>query len=521
MPKITIDRQTVEVPEGTTILAAAQKMGIEIPALCFREGCTPSTSCLVCAVKLRGLDQFVPSCATAVVDGMEVESQTDEVRQVRRTALELLLSDHTGDCHAPCQFLCPAEMDIPRMLRQIQAGKLADAIVTVKRDIALPAVLGRVCPAPCEKGCRRGAADDPVSICKLKQHVADTDLASAQPYLPTCQADSGKQVAVVGAGPTGLAAAYYLRQLGHGVALFEKSARAGGRLWSEFDRDTLPGKVIEAEVEQILRLGVDVRFDSPVGEKGVVSIARLERQFDAVLIAWGAGQTDEAKRADLTLGKRGIEIDKGTYQTERPSLFAAGGAIRTGGMVVRSVADGKEAAWAINGFLAGQSRPEVRHLFSVRMGRLGPEELLPMLVGASPAAREPAGPEGPSQPWAAAEAARCLHCDCRDRTGCQLRRWAEAYGADPARYRSPRRPFMQLRHPAGIVYESGKCISCGLCVQIASQDKDVLGLTFIGRGFDVRIGVPFDAALADALDKTAAACIEACPTSALAWDKTV
>ncbi len=98
------------------LLDAARKLGIDIPALCFLPGHDPSTSCMVCVVKLAGSGRFVPSCATTAVDGMEVESETDEVRHLRRANLELLLSDHLGDCIGPCHEICPAKMNIPLML---------------------------------------------------------------------------------------------------------------------------------------------------------------------------------------------------------------------------------------------------------------------------------------------------------------------------------------------------------------------------------------------------------------------
>ncbi len=181
MPTITIDDQPVEVPAGATILDAAEKLGIEIPTLCFLKGYEPSTSCLVCVVRNRQSGQYVPACATRVVDGMQLDNATQEVSDMRRTALELLLSDHTGDCLAPCFFACPAHMDIPLMLRQIGQQNLREAIATIKQDIALPAVLGRVCPKPCEKGCRRNSADNPVAVCELKRFVADADLSEWGP----------------------------------------------------------------------------------------------------------------------------------------------------------------------------------------------------------------------------------------------------------------------------------------------------------------------------------------------------
>lgn len=155
MPKLTIDKHEVEVAPGATILDAARRLHIEIPTLCYLDGCTPGTSCMVCLVKVKNPDRFLPSCGMRAEDGMEVESETDEVREARRQALELLLSDHPGDCIGPCQSICPARMDIPRMIRQAAAGDFAAAAATARATLVLPATLGRVCPAPCEKGCRR------------------------------------------------------------------------------------------------------------------------------------------------------------------------------------------------------------------------------------------------------------------------------------------------------------------------------------------------------------------------------
>src|SRR4030066_2193424 len=98
MPKLTIDNREVEVAEGATILEAAEKLGIKIPTMCFLKGYKPSTSCMVCVVKVNGMEQLVPSCGAIAEDGMQVESSTEEVRCARTAALELLLSDHVGDC---------------------------------------------------------------------------------------------------------------------------------------------------------------------------------------------------------------------------------------------------------------------------------------------------------------------------------------------------------------------------------------------------------------------------------------
>lgn len=548
MPKLTIDQREVEVHDGATILDAARKLGIDIPALCFREGCDASTSCLVCTVRINGQDRLVPSCATAVADGMQVESESESVHRARCTALELLLSDHLGDCVAPCQFGCPAEMDIPTMLRQIAAGELRGAIATVKRDIALPAILGRICSAPCEKVCRRGDLDAPVSICLLKRLAADVDLASADPYTPICMPATGKRVAIVGAGPTGLSAAYYLRQFGHACTLFDENSQAGGRLLGEA---ALPREVLQAEIATITRLGIDLELGKrilsplPLGEgTGAVAISDLLARFDAVLLACGATSHEQAQGWGLPTTQRGIGIKPRTYETGLAGVFAAGNAVRGKALVVRSAADGHEAAIAIDQFVSGRPVIGRTEPLSTKIGRMHGDELAQFAAGASKAARqEPVA--GLTLAEGVEQASRCLHCDCRGQTSCKLRKYAAIYNAHPKRfllhtvlneanrcdmgtecvisgrsqYKADRRVFQQNAQHAEVIYEPGKCIDCGLCIQIAAAAGEPLGLTFVGRGFDVRVAVPLDRPLSEALTKVAAECVAACPTAALAWKR--
>lgn len=516
MPQLTIDNQQVEVPQGATILDAAQKLGIEIPTMCFLKGCDPSTSCMVCMVKFANNDKMVPACATIAQDGMEIQSDCQDVRLARTTALELLLSDHAGDCMGPCQIGCPAKMDIPQMIRRIADGNLTGAIETIKNDIALPAILGRICPAPCEKVCRRNQLDDALSICLLKRFAADSDLDSNKPFTPKCVSDNGKSVAIIGAGPAGLAAAYYLLQKGYACTIYDDKDKPGGALRS-IDKAQLPIEVLDKEIEQIIKLGVQFKGKTKVGTD--ISLDQLRVKFDAVFVAVGNTSEDDIAAFGLKAGPKGIAVDSSTYQTNLPNVFAGGDVVRQRKLTVRSVADGKEAAIAIDQFLTSQSITGPAKPFNTRIGRLEPEEVVAFKTCASGDPRQiPSQPQaGLSTEQAKTESSRCLHCDCRKPDSCKLRKYSQDYHVRPTRYKGPRRLFTQQQQHPDVIYEPGKCIDCGLCIQITAKNGEKLGLTFIGRGFNVTVAVPFDGTIADALTETPAECVNACPTGALAF----
>ncbi len=344
MPRIQIDNKPVDVPDGATVLDAARELGIEIPTLCFRDGCSPLTTCMVCLVRVAGRDQYLPACGTPAIDGQAFESDTPEVHAMRREALELLLGDHLGDCEAPCRLAHPEHLDIPLMIRCIQRGEFGQA-AAIAQAAKLPEP-GDKAP-PFERACRRGRCDEPVAI------------------------------------------------------------------------------------EALLRFAARGKPEPHAGE--------------------------------VTCG-------------ERP--------------------------------------------FSVMMGGLSEDELQTFATAAPDGGQQPRiQPAGEvySSEEAQREAARCLHCDCRTPVSCRLRHWAERYDANPRKFRKKHQPFELRREHPQLLFEPGKCILCGLCVQIAGLAGAGEGMTFEGRGYDTRVKPPFTAGMDNALadETTARRCAEACPTAAL------
>ncbi len=535
---ITIDGHPVTVTPGQSILAAARALGIDIPTLCYLEKCGPLNSCLVCLVKING--KLVPSCGTRAEPGMVVESETTEVHEARRTALELLFSEHVGDCLAPCNRLCPLGMNIPVMIRQIQAGRLAEASATVREALPLAGVLGRLCHHPCEQGCRRGTWDESASIREMEKFVADWSLggegakvqglefngeaslltsapAMGAAHVPTRKPASGKSVVVIGAGPTGLAAAYYLLRAGHACTIADRHEKAGGSLCRTITEGGLQQQVLDAELKVLQSLGAQFRLGAVLGRD--LTLEGLARGFDAVLVAVGEISKTEGEALGLEMAPGGVKTLPETCETNRPGVFAAGRAVKPVSQLVRAMSEGWAAAECIDGFLKGTRLHGRGKPFSSVMGRVDKDELKLFLAGTS-AARSATPCDtcaGFKSPEAATEASRCLHCDCRASGDCALQSYAQSYAADASRFRLTRRKFEQQVQPGGVVFERGKCILCGICVKLTELAREPLGLTFIGRGFEVRVATPFNRTIEEGLQKVAEECVTHCPTGALAF----
>jgi len=518
MIKLTINDKFISVPEGATILEAARKLDIDIPTMCYLEECDPITSCMVCVVEEKKSDRLIPACSMPVNEGMVIETESERVIKARKDTLDLLLSEHVGNCEGPCTRSCPAYMNIPLMIRQIKSEDFAAALRTVKKHIALPAVLGRICPAPCERGCNRKYHDGTISICLLKRFVADEDLASSSPFLPRIKEKSGKKVAIFGAGPAGLAAAYYLLQEGHQCDVYDDHEQPGGLLRYGIPDDKYDKSVLDAEIDIIRRMGVNFKMEKKLGRD--FSLKEVRDNCDAVILTTGHSEKGSDIDSELKFGPKGILVDRNTFETSLPGVFAGGNALAEGKMAIRSLGHGKFIAESVNQLFNNLPVRGFERRFNSVMGKLreGEGEIFASQAGGSSQVEPKKGIlSGFSSTEAVEESIRCFRCDCRKQVSCKLRNYSDRYGGDQLRFKPDIRAKFELnlQHEM-VLYESGKCIKCGLCVKITEKSKEDFGLTFIGRGFNVKVEVPLNQSLKEGLTSVAKKCVDACPTAALA-----
>ncbi len=442
--KLTIDGNNVEVEKGVTVLQAAQSAGIYIPTLCYHPNLQPYGGCRLCIVEIENMRGLPTSCTTPATEGMVVTTNTPKLQELRRSFLQLILTEHpnacltchrrercgpydiclrnvavtercvscpkNGQCElqflvdyiglrdvtlpykykelpvdysreplikrdynlcilcgrcvqvcadvrgigavsfihrgfetvvgtafdrplqdsgcrfcgacvevcptgaltdmgseykpesdpeelaVPCKYACPAGINVPLYVYLIGEGKYQEALSIIREKVPFPGVLGRVCIHPCEEACRRSALNEPISIRFMKRFVADRDTGEWKKYsrhLPK----TDKKVAVVGSGPAGLTAGYYLAKAGHTVTVYEQFSKAGGMMRVGIPDYRLPPEVLDSEIEEIKNAGVDIKLNTRVESVDWL----FEQGHDAVFLGPGAHK-------GMTLGVEGDDL---------------------------------------------------------------------------------------------------------------------------------------------------------------------------------------------------------------------
>ncbi|MCJ0802504.1 formate dehydrogenase subunit alpha [Vibrio vulnificus] len=287
MIQIVIDGKYRIVEAGQTVLQAAKVCGVEIPSLCGMNRSGEKIPCDLCVVEVES-GGTRRACELEVYNGLTVNTQSEALSAHRKQALNRIMSDHYADCEAPCKTACPAGVDIQSYLYHIAQNDHQKAIEVIKRTLPMPLSIGRVCPAFCESECRRSLVDDAIAIRQLKRHAADADLAAQEAYTPEKKADKNKRIAIVGSGPGGLTAGYYLTNEGYQVDVFEAMPQAGGWLRYGIPEYRLPKSILDKEIALMCRNGMAIHTDKKLGRD--IRLSQLSQDYDAVCLAVGASK---------------------------------------------------------------------------------------------------------------------------------------------------------------------------------------------------------------------------------------
>jgi ferredoxin len=494
MIKIVMDGQTVAVPEGSTLLDAAKKLDILIPTLCYMPGYKPFSSCMVCLVKELKTGKHLPACSALAEEGMVIQTNSEEIIEARKEALQLLVYEHAGECESPCQRACPLGLQVPLVFMMLQSGLYAKAELYLTQP--LMRIINRICPAPCEKTCRRRKVDQAVLI----QEVFRSLLDKKERTVKKRGQEKGQRkykIAVAGTEPPGIMAAAVLARAGYQCDIVDSENRFVKAL-----KQIVPEALLEEELLYLKSCGV--RFVIRNNFERYLA----ENEFKALFVT-----------TTLNHGKKDLALEDErifTFSVKAPSVLKPDN-IKSRLDFIKILKRAREETLNMIEVLEGNENNNSHPDFQSLLTQLKPDELKEFVDSALvyQAALNETGQVSPASGTEDAfikkESSRCLLCGCMKQEDCLLRRMAGMHRIKSCYSQDIKRPPFKRYFFKGILFEPGKCIKCGRCVEIS--EKDPFGFTFLERGSGLRVGLPFNLLKLDA--DTALQCALACPTGAL------
>ncbi len=303
--KIVINNKEIQAKKGEILLEVARREGFYVPTLCYlKDKSYPKNPCGICVVEVKG-EGIVRSCNYVIEREIEVETDSPQVKNIRKKILENLVANHYGDCKAPCHTPCPGGLNIQGYIGFIAQGDFKASLALIKEKLPIPAVVGRVCPRFCEPVCRRSLVDQPVAINNLKRFVADYCLEHGELPLDLPPLNE-RRVAVVGAGPAGISCAYFLRLKGYRVTVFDKEEEPGGLLRYGIPSFKLPREVLRKELENIFNMGIEFQGQRVWGKDFTLRDLK-EEGYEAIFLAVGA-------RKERFFGFQGEELAESGFE---------------------------------------------------------------------------------------------------------------------------------------------------------------------------------------------------------------
>ena len=253
--------------------------------------------------------------------------------------------------HRLCKSACPAHLPVQGYIKMAKEGRYMDALKLIKDFNPFPAVCGAICNRRCEQQCTRGLIDEPLAIDEIKKFIAEQELHEDKRYIPLCENVEGKfftnKMAIIGAGPAGMSAAYYLRIMGYPVTIFEKEEKPGGMLVYGIPSFRLEKSVIEAEIEVLKAMGIEFKCGIEVGKD--ISLDDLRNEgYEAFYVAIGAQGSRKLNipGEENEMVESGIDFLRKVNKTENPNLISGDVVVVGGGNVAIDVARAAFKKWS-------------------------------------------------------------------------------------------------------------------------------------------------------------------------------